>query len=141
VEVEGKLQLTRSWSLSAAVQHVKATFTEGPNAGREIILVPTNTANLRANWNPGSRQSASVGVRYASEQRFGNDFANSCTNRIPSYAVLDARYAWRTGPWEFAATGTNLTDRSYYSNAFSCTVGNIYPEAGRQVRLSARLDF
>ncbi len=140
-ELEANLRIAPGVSLAGAFAHITAGFTAGANAGREMILVPRNTASLRVNWMPGGPQRATIGVRWTDEQRYGDDFSNACTRRIASYAVVDARYAYRSGPWEFAATGSNLANRSYFSNAFSCATGNVYPEAGRQVRLSLRRDF
>jgi iron complex outermembrane receptor protein len=54
--------------------------------------------------------------------------------------TFDARYAVKLGPWEFAASGLNLADRHYFSNAYGCRSG-IYPSDGRQLKLSARYDF
>jgi iron complex outermembrane receptor protein len=75
-----------------------------------------------------------------SNQRYGSDFGNDCSTRIPSYTTFDARYAVKVGAWEFAVNGLNLADRQYFSQAFGCRSG-IYPSDGRQVRLSARYDF
>jgi len=108
-------------------------------------LIPENTATLRLNWQPGNGQSADVGVQWAASQRYGSDFSNSCSARIPSYATLDARYAIRMGTWEFAVSGANLTNRDYFSQAFlTCntdTSKGVYPDPGRIVKLSARKNF
>jgi iron complex outermembrane receptor protein len=140
VEIDAQAQVAPGWRASAHYQHVNATFTEGPNAGREMVLVPRDVLSARLAWVPGDGQTADVGAQWASSQRFGNDFSNSCAARIPSYATLDARYARRIGPWELAVAGNNLADRHYYSNAFGCQSG-IYPSDGRQLKLSARYDF
>ena len=140
VELEGRVSLLRSMVLSLNWQHIKADFTEGPNAGREVVLVPRNTAAIRLNWLPGGPHSASAGVVWMDAQRYGSDFTNACSNRIPGHATLDARYAWRHDRWEFALAGTNLADRRYYTNAFNCT-GGIYPENGRAITASLRRDF
>jgi iron complex outermembrane receptor protein len=139
-EVDAQTVIAAGWRASAHLQHVNASFTEGPNAGREMVLVPRNVLSARLAWVPGEGQSADIGAQWASSQRFGNDFTNSCAARIPSYATLDARYARKLGPWELAVSGNNLTDRQYYSNAFGCQSG-IYPSDGRQLKLSARYDF
>jgi iron complex outermembrane receptor protein len=141
IELEGTLRLASAWALKANLQHVSAEFTDGPNAGREVVLVPHNTAALRLNWQPGTGHSANIGVQWADSQRYGGDFTNSCTARIPSYATLDARYAYRTGPWEFALAGSNLADRDFFSNAFGTCQSGIYPEAGRQIKASVRVSF
>ena len=141
VEVEARVRLASAFALSANLQHVSAKFTDGPNAGREIALVPRNTAALRLSWLPGGAQSADVGVQWVDAQRYGGDFSNTCSSRIPSYATLDARYAVRAGAWELALSGTNLADRDDFSNAFGACRSGIYPDAGRQLKVSLRRDF
>jgi iron complex outermembrane recepter protein len=140
IEVEASTRIATAWVLSANWQHVQAKFTDGPYAGREMVMVPRNTITARLNWLPADGQSASVGVQWADAQRYGGDFDNTCSAKIPSYATLDARYARKIGPWEFALTGENLTDRQYFSNAYGCRSG-IYPNMGRQLKASARYDF
>ncbi|MET0981752.1 MAG: TonB-dependent receptor [Telluria sp.] len=144
VELDGQLDLPAllpgKLRLTGHVQHVQAEFTDGPNAGREMVLVPKNVVTARLAWLPGNGQSADIGAQYVSTQRYGNDFDNSCGARIPSYTTIDARYAVKVGPWEFAATGLNLGDRRYFSQAFGCRSG-IYPSDGRQLKLSVRYDF
>ncbi len=54
--------------------------------------------------------------------------------------TLDGRYARQLGPWEFAVSGLNLTDKHHFNQAFFCR-GSIYPSDGRQVKVSARYDF
>jgi iron complex outermembrane receptor protein len=139
VELEGKLRVTETVAVSATYQHVEAKFAEGVNSGKELALVPRNTLSTRVNWKSGN-QSADAGARWVDSQRYGSDFSNTCTSRIPSYTTLDARYAVRVNAWEFALTGTNLAGRDYYSQAFGCR-SSIYPENGREVKFTARYDF
>ena len=147
VEVDGHMDLPAilpgKLRLSGHVQHVKAEFTDGPNAGREMVLVPKNVVTARLAWMPQGKysgHSADIGAQYVSNQRYGSDFDNSCAARIPSYTTIDARYALKVGAWEFAATGLNLGDRRYFSQAFGCRSG-IYPSDARQLKLSARYEF
>jgi iron complex outermembrane receptor protein len=140
IELDAHADLGADLRLSGHVQHVQAEFTGGPNAGREMVLVPKNVVTARLAWLPGNGQSADIGAQYVSNQRYGDDFANSCNARIPSYTTFDARYAIRLGAWEVAVNGLNLADRQYFSQAFSCRAG-IYPSDGRQLKLSARYDF
>lgn len=141
IEIEGRAMLAPAWSLTGSWQHVAARFTEGPNTGREMALVPRNTATVRLNWQPANRHSANVGLQWVDSQRYGMDFNNTCAARIPAFTTLDARYAYRFGGWEFAVAGTNLTNRDYFTNAFGACQSGIYPDAGRQLKLSARFDF
>ncbi|QYF94042.1 TonB-dependent receptor [Massilia sp. PAMC28688] len=140
VELEARKLLTPALALTTQLQHVRARFIEGANAGREMVLVPKNVVTARLSWAPGNGHSADAGAQWVDSQRYGGDFTNSCGARIPSYVTLDARYARTVGQWEFALAGTNLADRQHFSQAFLCR-GAIYPGDGRQVRLSARYDF
>jgi len=140
LEIDAETALVGDFRASAHLQHVNAKFTAGPNAGREMVLVPKNVLTARLSWLPSDGQSADVGVQWADRQRYGDDFANGCDARIPSSVTFDARYGRRIGPWEIALSGLNLTDRQYFSYAFSCR-GGIYPSNGRQLKLSVRYDF
>jgi len=140
VELALHWKLNQQFTALASFQHVNATFTDGPNAGREVTLVPRNTLTARLNWDSGNGQNADVGLQWVGAQRYGNDFDNSCPSEMPSYTTLDARYAHRFGQWELAIAGSNLTGRDYFSRAYGCR-GNIYPDPGRQLRLTARYDF
>lgn len=145
VEIEASAKIAKDFSLSAIVQHVSAKFTDGQYVGRELTLIPQNTATLRLSWLPGNGQSADIGMQWVDSQRFGGDFSNTCSSRIDSFATLDARYARRFGAWELAISGTNLTDKNYFSQAYGTCINDAYlgayPESGRAVKVSARFDF
>lgn len=138
-ELDAEQRINAAWAFSAHYQHVQATFRAGVNDGREMVLVPKNTLSARLSW-AGQGQSADVGAQWVDKQRYGDDFTNSCSGQMPSYTTLDARYARQFGQWEWALSGQNLTDKHYYSQAFSCK-GGIYPSNGRQLKLSARYQF
>jgi len=144
IELEASTRLSESMTVSAILQHVSAKFRSGPNDGKELVLVPKNIATLRLSWLPGNGQSADLGAQWVDSQRYGSDFNNTCGVIIPSYTTLDGRYAIRFGKWEFALVGANLTDKNYYGQAFgdfnSCKNG-IYPNTGRAMKLTARMDF
>ena len=139
IELEARARLSAQFTALANFQHASATFTEGPNAGREVVLVPRNTASVRLNWTAG-KQSADAGLQWVDRQRYGNDFANTCGALMPSFVTLDARYALRLDKWELAVSGSNLSGRDYFSRAYGCR-GNVYPDPGRQLKLTARYDF
>ncbi|MFC5549563.1 TonB-dependent receptor [Massilia aerilata] len=140
VEIDAETALTTGWRATAHLQHVNAKFTDGPNAGREMVLVPKNVLTARLSWLPGSGQSADFGAQWVGRQRYGSDFDNRCAAAMPSYVTFDARYAVKLGAWEVAVNGLNLADRRYFSYAYGCQTG-IYPSDGRQLKLSARYDF
>jgi len=139
-EIDAETQLATAWRVTAHLQHVNARFTDGPNAGREMVLVPKNVLTARLTWLPGNGQTADLGAQWVDSQRYGGDVSNACPTRMSSYTTIDARYALRVSQWEFAVAGLNLADRHYFSFAFDCE-GGIYPSAGRQLKLSARYNF
>ena len=140
VEIDAEARLAPNWRLNGHLQHVQASFTGGANAGREMVLVPKNVVSARLSWAPANGHSVDIGAQWIDRQRYGNDFSNDCAARIPAYTTVDARYARTIGRWELAISGLNLADKQYFSNAFGCQSG-IYSSDGRQLKLSARLDF
>jgi iron complex outermembrane receptor protein len=140
MELDAHMALPANLRLSGTLQHVNARFTDGVNAGRDMVLVPKNVLTTRLSWLPGTGHSADLGVQWVDSQHYGSDFANNCDAKIPSYATVDARYARQLGHWELSVTALNLGDRQYFSNAFACRSA-IYPSDGRQVKFAARYDF
>jgi len=143
--MEGKVSLTKEVRVTGQWNYVVAKFTEGVNAGNTMVMVPKNTVSAQLNWMIGNGQTAYVGAQWVDTQRYGGDFSNTCSALIPAYATLDARYAKSIGPWELSVSGTNLTDRHYFSNAYTCSLtsnpSGIYPSDGRQMKISARYHF
>src|SRR5690606_39142742 len=81
IELDGQVDLPANLRLTGQLQHVKAEFTDGPNAGREMVLVPKNVVTARLAWLPQGKfngHSADIGAQYVSSQRYGSDFDNSC---------------------------------------------------------------
>ncbi len=139
-ELDGFANVGPAWRVNGHLQHVTAQFTEGKNAGHDMVLVPKNIVSARLSWLPNDGQSADIGAQWVDSQRYGSDFTNSCSGRIPSFTTLDARYARKVGAWELAVSGLNLADKQYFSNAYTCN-GGLYPADGRQLKISARYDF
>ena len=146
VEIDAIARIAAGWRLSAHMQHVQATFTAGPNAGKAMVLVPKNIVSARLSWVPADGQSADIGAQWVDRQHYGSVTDNSCQARpVASFATLDGRYAKKIGAWEVALSVLNLADKQYFSNAFmgsspGCNQG-VYPADGRQMKMSARYDF
>ncbi|WP_342120525.1 TonB-dependent receptor [Pseudoduganella sp. OTU4001] len=139
-ELDGSYRFAPAWQVLGHYQRVQAKFRSGQYAGRELALVPSHIVTARLAWLPGDGQSADIGVQRVAEQRYGDDFFNSCNARIPAYTTVDGRYARKFGQWELALSALNLFDKDHYSQAFGCRSG-IYPDSGRQLKVSARYDF
>lgn len=141
VELDGNVALTSTLRLNGSIQKLRANYTGGPNDGKEFTLVSDLSAALRLNWQLDDKQSVDVGIQYLGNARFGGDNSNTCADRIPASSSLDASYSWRQQAWEWSVSGTNLTNRNDYSYAYSCTVGNLYPDNGRSVKAAFKYKF
>jgi iron complex outermembrane receptor protein len=140
LELEALHDLSKTVGLKATAGAREAKFTQGPHTGKNVPLVAGTTLALRADWRPEPDHSVNAGVVWVSSQNV--DFNNACT--VPSYAIVDARYAYKLRNVEFALGVSNLTDAKYYTMAFTCTSGvtnGIYPEAGRAFTASLRVKF
>jgi iron complex outermembrane receptor protein len=140
-EAELRWRVVPALEIAATAQALRAQVLQGPNAGKELPLVPRRSATLRASYSITPSQMVELGVQHLAEQRFGDDQDNTCTRRIPAATTLDARYAYTRGPWVFSLQGSNLSDRNYYTYAFSCANGALYPESGRAVQAGVTYRF
>lgn len=140
VELEGRYEMSSSVNLRANAAFREARFVSGAYAGNNVPLVPGKTLALRVEWIPVIDHTLNGGLNWASSQN--PDFANLCT--MPAYATMDLQYGYQMKNLEFAVGVNNLTDRKYYTQAFTCSAGvtnGIYPEAGRTVTASLRVKF
>ena len=140
VALETAYRLSQQFQFTAQAQHVDASFTAGSNAGKELALVPKNLLTAHLNWMSGDGQNAYLGAQWVDTQRYGGDFSNTCSALIPSHATFDARYARTAGAWEWSIAGSNLSNHHYFSNAYGCMTG-LYPDDGRQMKMSVRYSF
>jgi iron complex outermembrane receptor protein len=118
----------------------RAQFMTGPYAGKDVPLTPRQTLAAHVDWSPAAGHRVGGGLNWVASQ--SPDFDNAC--RMPSYATVDLRYAYQWQRVELALGVTNLADSKYYTQAFACVngaVSSIYPEAGRAVTASVRLQF
>lgn len=143
VEAEARVQLLPSVNLLATVQQLTAVYTAGPNAGKSMVLVSPRSATLRASWRIDDQNRLEVGAQYLASARYDGDQSNTCSMRVPSATLLDARYAWMQAGWTVALSGHNLTDRQGWNYGYSgsCGMPSVYPYAGRSWRLSASRAF
>jgi iron complex outermembrane recepter protein len=140
LELQAQHKLSAALQISGSAALRVAKFRHGPNQGRDIPLVPSQVLAVRADWRVAQQHRVSAGLNWVSSQAV--TFADTC--KIPAYTTADVRYAYTLGPAELALGVTNLFDRRYYTQAFSCAAGapaSIYPEAGRAVTASVRMSF
>lgn len=139
-----ELEVTHDWTPKLQTRAIaalrRATFRAGPHDGKDVPLTPRQTLSLRADWTFLPQQQLGAVLNLVSSQH--PDYDNAC--RMPGHATADVRYAYTTGPAQWALGVSNLADLKYYTQAYGCTAGTttaIYPEAGRQFTASMRWSF
>lgn len=140
LELEVAQQVTTTLQVRANGALRKATFRSGTYAGKDVPLTPRRSVALRADWKLLPDQQLSAVVNMVDAQH--PDYANSC--RMTGYVTADARYAYQWGSAQWALGLNNLADRKYYTQAYRCSAGvtqAIYPEAGRTLTASVRMQF
>ena len=154
LELEGSRKLGERFDLFASYTHARAVFREGmyngfdPSflpisvdlSGRNVPLVPRNSAKLGLTWQLAHKTRLSGALGYVGKQYFDNDQANTYPGQMPSFITADAKLSHVAGPWTLTLAGNNLTDKKYYTYAIRNGVGtsfNAYPMAGRNFLLTA----
>src|SRR5262245_28436371 len=143
-ELDGKSQVTRALSFSAAYAYTDAKFLEGtlagspaaigtnmPIGGKTVPLVPRHKVNLGLAWDLAEKTRLSAQYTWWSEQVLDNDEPNTLDHRIPAYDVVDVKLA-QTFSWgRLAATINNLFNEKYYTyavrSAFTADRYSVYP--------------
>jgi len=142
-EVESQHRLSSSVDAAVQAAHRKAIFRSGPNEGREVPMVPHDSLTARVSWRMSSTQRLILSGQWVAQQRVTGDWDNACTDKIPSYGVLNLRYNHQVDLWTYSLAVNNLTDHLYYNYRSRCspTAKSVYPEAGRALYLSAQRRF
>lgn len=129
VELEAKTAIGPNANLVTAYAYTDARTTKSSpvTPGEEGKRTPNTPYNQFSLWGdyrfsdfglPGLKLGA--GVRY-----MGPTKATWVEGEVPSFALLDTRVSYETGPWIYALNATNLTDKTYIE---SCTYGCFYGE-------------
>ncbi|MGF1453722.1 MAG: TonB-dependent receptor [Opitutales bacterium] len=125
-----------SWGAQARGTWVDARFTDGPNEGNFVPLVPW-FAGAASLWvEPAEGVRFSIDGTFESDRHQGSDFADT-REELDSVALLGARLQVQANEHLFVyLRGDNLLDTTYASTAFA---GNFYPGRGRFFELGATL--
>jgi len=140
-ELQGSSELSSKITLSGSLQAMSAVFDGGANAGKHIPLVSEQTATIRAAYKLDAHQSIETAWRMIGSSYFNDDANNSCGKKIPSSQSLDALYRWKDKGFEVTVGAINVLNKQSYNYAYSCTSGNLYPDAGRTLRATLKYNF
>jgi iron complex outermembrane recepter protein len=108
--------------------------------GKNVPLVPRNSAKLGLTWRFAQKTQLSAALGYVGEQYYDNDPANSYPGQMPAFVTADAKLIRVAGPWTLTLNANNVTDKKYYTYAIRNGAGtsfNAYPMAGRNFLLTA----
>ncbi len=143
IESELKWKLGKASELGAVLNLRSARFVEGTYSGRTVPLVSAQTLTVTVRHQLDGQQTLSWATQMQSAQRIAGDLDNSCTDRIASYSVSRARYAYAEGAWEWALTVNNVFDKQYYNYRTRCDASkrSVYPEVGRSWLVTAQRAF
>ena len=142
-EFSASLKPVDGLSLYAGYAFTKAATTDDTDAaliGKRIRNIPRHSLVLLGSYNVQAGALAGLNVNGSAtytEERAG-DLEDSF--ELPSYWRLDARIAYPlTDHVELSASVENLTDKRYYSHAFSQF--EVWPGAPRTWRIGAAVKF
>lgn len=136
-ELEASYQ-SEHWSASVRYAGVDARFSDGPNDGNRIGLVPEHQISTILTTELHERVELQLEHQWQSDCVEGNDFANTQPG-LPAFSVMNVMLTYR--PLDRLSCYfrvTNLWDEHYATLKFS---GVWYPAAGRQCLLGLRYDF
>ncbi len=137
VEVEGRVHVSPALTLRANANFRQNVFVDGSNAGKDIYLVPRQSASVLVDYRFNAQHSVVAGVTSVSSQYI--DQANTCT--VPGYSTADARYSYQRGNLEWSLAVNNLANAKYYTLAYGCPSSTVYPEAGRSVAATLKISL
>ena len=151
LELEGSRKLGERLDLFGSYTYARAVFREGVYtdaltgnsvdlAGKNVPLVPRDSAKLGLGWLLAGKTRLSAALSYVGRQYFDNDQSNTFPGQMPSFVTADAKLSRVAGPWTLVLAANNLADKKYYTYAIRNGAGtsfNAYPMAGRNFLLSA----
>jgi iron complex outermembrane recepter protein len=139
LDVFSRVQVTSNLGLMAAYSYRRAEFVAGANSGNQLPMAPQDVLTIRGDWRFDANQTIGLGWMHVADQFIAGDFANQ--NSMPSYRVVDARYAYQMGASDVSVVVRNLMDAKYYSYATTTNNYSVYPDSGRSVMVAFRHKF
>lgn len=139
LNVSSRIPLSNKLDAQIRYAYRKATFSDGPNQGKKVPLVPRNKISLSGQFHLNKRQQITADAIHTGKRYFGDDLANA-GKPLPSNTRLDISYQQQFDKLSLKATVKNLTnisqaDTGFY-NTFSANPYFYYPLPERAFYLS-----
>ena len=146
MDIDFSVPVSSSLSLSSSLSVRDARFRSGQYAGLKVPMSAREVLSVRMLWKPFAGHVWGVDTQWVSRQQVAGDFNNQHT--MPGYATTDLRYTYKQGIAEFSLVVKNIFDRTYYAYStraytsdYSSIYNAVYPDPGRALWLSARVNF
>ena len=137
LELSGSCDVSDRLRLQGNYTYLRSKFRDGPFSGKNVPLVPENTASLTGIWKQSPATDLVVAANFIDNKYFDNDQSNTFTEKIPSYYTIDAKISHRYRGFRLTAGVNNIFEEKAYdygvSSTFSPGVYNAYPLPERTI--------
>jgi iron complex outermembrane receptor protein len=145
LELSGNYDISDRLRLQGSYTYMRSKFREGPFSGKNVPLVPENTASLAGTWKQSPATNLTVAANFVDNKYFDNDQSNTFAEKIPSYYTIDAKISHRYRGFRMTAEVNNIFEEKAYdygvSSTFSPGVYNAYPLPERTILFTVSKDF
>ena len=146
IETSVSYKVTDSFRLKGTVSNTRATFRSGPFAGNYVPEVSRWTESAGFSWDVYQKYLTIDAVaRFVGKRFMDGDEANLGLMPVPSYGVVDVRFAGEVKNLFWAINVQNLFNKQYFdygldTSGFGVQSFSVYPLPGRviQFKLGAR---
>ena len=145
VELNGSVDLTDRLRLQGNYTYMRSRFREGVFSGKNVPLVPENTASLAGTWQQSANTDFTVAVNYVDNKYFDNDQSNSFGKKIPSNTTVDARASHVIAGYRLGLDVNNIFEEKAIdygvSSVSTAGVYNAYPLPERTILFTVSREF
>jgi len=145
LELSGAYDISDRLRVQGNYTYMRAKFRDGDFSGKNVPLVPENTASLTGTWKQSPATDLVVAANFVDNKYFDNDQSNTFAEKIPSYYTIDARISHRYRGFLLTAEVNNIFEEKFYdygvSSTFSPGVYNAYPLPERTILFTVSKSF
>ena len=145
LELSGRYDVTDRLRVQGNYTYMRAKFRDGDFSGKNVPLVPENTASLTGIWKQTPATDIVISANFVDNKYFDNDQSNTFTKKIPSYYTVDTKISHRYRGFRLTAEVNNIFDEKFYdygvSSTFTPGVYNAYPLPERTILFTVSKDF
>jgi iron complex outermembrane receptor protein len=145
LELSAACDVTDRLKLQGNYTYMRAKFRDGDFSGKNVPLVPENTASLTGIWKQTPATDLVVSANFVDNKYFDNDQSNTFEKKIPSYTTVDAKISHRYRGFRLTAEVNNIFEEKFYdygvNSTFSPGIYNAYPLPERTILFTVSKDF